>query len=616
MKKIVFTILSLTIAIFSALADGNVTFKATAPNIVSMGQQFRLEFHISNYEPNREDLQIPDLNDFDILSGPNVSRASSVSIINGNMTKTDNFTYTYVLTPKKEGTFTISPARFPLNGKTIMSNAVTIKVDSKAASQQNAASGNSDQVRNEDVGLSDNDLFCITQYSKRKVYEGEQLVATIKLYHKGNVRGFDDLKLPEFNGFISQDVNINDKDRTGTETYNGNRYYTYIIKKAILFPQKSGTIDVENGKATIVAQIQRRSNRRRSFWDMDDFFSTTQTVKKDIVIKGSKLEVMPLPSNKPADFNGTVGANLKIESSINSTEVKANDPINLKIKISGAGNIKYLKNPEIKFPNDFEIYDPTVDSKVSTSDDVVSGSKTIEYLTIPRYAGTYEIPASSFSYFDTRTKSYRTLSTEAYTIHVEKGENNGSANTTISTNIGTKEDVKLLGKDIHFINTQDTNIKGKSKPIFGSTGYYLWFIIPSCLFIMLFILYRKQIKENSNIVLVKNKRANKQATKRLKQANIHLQANEKEPFYEEVLKALWGYTSDKLNIPIAELDKDTIEARLTEHNVNTNTIADFMNILQTCEFARFAPSGGHEAMDQLYNKAVDLIGQLEEQIKK
>ena len=616
MKKIVFTILSLTIAIFSALADGNVTFKATAPNIVSMGQQFRLEFHISNYEPNREDLQIPNLNDFDILSGPNVSRASSVSIINGNMTKTDNFTYTYVLTPKKEGTFTISPARFPMNGKTIMSNAVTIKVDSKAASQQNASSGNYDQVRNEDVGLSDNDLFCVTQYSKRKVYEGEQLVATIKLYHKGNVRGFDDYKLPEFNGFISQDVNINDKDKNGTETYNGNRYYTYIIKKVILFPQKSGTIDVENGKATIVAQIQRRSNRRRSFWDMDDFFSTTQTVKKDIVIKGSKIEVMPLPSNKPADFNGTVGANLKIESSINSTEVKANDPINLKIKISGAGNIKYLKNPEIKFPNDFEIYDPTVDSKVSTSDDVVSGSKTIEYLTIPRYAGTYEIPASSFSYFDTRTKSYRTLSTEAYTIHVEKGENNGSANTTISSNIGTKEDVKLLGKDIHFINTQDTNIKGKSKPIFGSTSYYLWFIIPSCLFIMLFILYRKQIKENSNIVLVKNKRANKQATKRLKQANIHLQANEKEPFYEEVLKALWGYTSDKLNIPIAELDKDTIEARLTEHNVNTNTIADFMNILQTCEFARFAPSSGHEAMDQLYNKAVDLIGQLEEQIKK
>ncbi|MBR5971773.1 MAG: protein BatD [Paludibacteraceae bacterium] len=615
MKRFLFTILSLIIAVFSALADENVTFRAAAPNVVAMGHKFTLEFHISNVQPS--DLQFPDLSAFDVISGPNKSVANSVTIINGNMTRTQNTTFTYILTPKKEGTFTISPARFTHNDKTIMSNALTIKVD-KSAPQQNAAGGNGNQVYQEEVGLSDKDVFCLVECSKRKVYEGEQLVATIKLYHKGNVRGFEDVKLPEFNGFIQQEINLTDKERdSGIATYNGDRYYTYIIKKSILFPQRPGTIEIENGKATVIAQIQRRSNRRRSFWDMDDFFNTTQTVKKDIVIKGSKIEVMALPQeNKPSDFNGAVGTSFKMESSINSTTVKTNDPVNLKIKISGTGNIKYLKNPEIKFPNDFEIYDPTVESKVNTKGDEVSGHKTIEYLTIPRYAGTYEIPAATFSYFDLKTKSYKTLKTEAYTLQVEKGANDNGGNTTVVSNFGTKEDVKYLGKDIHFINTKDTSIKKSSKPLFGSTGYYLWFIIPSCLFIMLFILYRKQLKENSNIVLVKNKRANKQATKRLKQANIHLQANEKEPFYEEVLKALWGYTSDKLNIPMAELDKDTIEARLTDHNVDTNTIADFMNILQTCEFARFAPSGGHEAMDQLYNKAVDLIGQLEEQIKK
>ncbi|MCQ2210762.1 MAG: BatD family protein [Paludibacteraceae bacterium] len=617
MKKIVLILLSLTIACFNVLAEDDVNIKATAPNVVGMGQQFRLEFHIRNAKPS--DLQIPELTDFDVLMGPSTSQASQISIVNGNMTKTENTTYTYVLTPKREGTFTISPARFTHNGKTIMSNALTIKVDSKAASsQQNSSNvGGNNQVRNEDVGLSDKDIFCVVEYSKKKVYEGEQLVATVKLYHKGNVTGFDEVKLPEYNGFIAQEINIDDKDRNaGIETYNGDRYYVYIIKKSILFPQRAGTINIENGKMTIIAQIQRRSNRRRSFWDMDDFFSTTQNVKKNIIINGSKIEVMALPQeNRPADFNGAVGS-YKIESSINSTEVKSNDPVNVKIKISGTGNIKYIKNPEIKFPNDFEIYDPTVDTKVNTSGNVVSGSKTIEYLTIPRYAGTYEIPSVTFSYFDPKTKKYNTLKTEAYTLHVEKGEKGNEETTIVGSNFSSKENVKYLGQDIHFINTKDKSLKAKTTPFFGSTAYYLWFIIPLCLFITLFILYRKQLKENSNLVLVKNKRANKQATKRLKQANIHLQANEKELFYEEVSKALLGYTSDKLNIPMSELDKDNIEMKLTDHNVAPQTIKNFMDILQTCEFARFAPSESHEYMDDLYNKTVDLIGLLEEQIKK
>ncbi len=619
MKKIVCVLFTFIIASVSLwAANEDVSIKASAPNVVAIGQQFRLEFNIKNAKPT--DLQTPEIKDFDILMGPSTSSAKQVSIINGAMTTTENLTYTYILTPKKEGTFTISPARFTYNGKTLMSNALTIKVVAQGSNTGGGQSTNGYNSGNQGenvTGVSDTDLFCVAEYNKKKVYEGEQLVTTIKLYHKGNVSGIDNVKFPEYNGFIAQEVNIKDEERNaGIETYNGARYYVYILKKAILFPQRANNIDIENGKITVVAQVQKRSsNRRRSIFDMDDFFGTTYNVKKELTIKGTKIEVMPLPSQgKPDNFNGTVGS-YRIETSINSTEVKANDAINLKVKISGTGNIKYVKEPEIKFPNDFEIYDPKVNSKVSTSGNIVSGTKEIEYLAIPRYAGVYEIPAADFSFFDPKTKRYVSLKTQAYTINVAKGENNATENTTVVSNFGNKENVKYLGKDIHFINKKNTSLSAYNTPFFGSTSFYLWFIIPLCIFITLFILYRKQLKENANIILVKNKRANKQATKRLKKAQQHLVANEKEQFYEEVLKALWGYTSDKLNIPIAELDKDNIESKLAEHKIDPTVISNFMNVLQTCEFARFAPTNGQEAMDELYTKAVDLISTIEEQIK-
>ncbi len=612
MRKIGFILLTLLLVCVNAFAADDVSIKATAPNMVAMGQQFRLEFNIKNAKA--EDLQVPEIKDFEILMGPSTSKSKQVSIINGSMNVVENITYTYILTPKKEGTFTISPARFSNNGKTLMSNAITIKVVAQGANATPQQQSNANGA----ISTSSADVHCVAEYNKKKAYEGEQIVATIKIYHKGNIEGIEDVKLPEYNGFITQEITLKDEERAlEPETYNGSRYYVYQLKKAILFPQRAGTIDIESGKLTAVAQVQvQRQNRRRSIFDMDDFFNTTQRVKVPLEIKGTKIEVMPLPSEgKPADFNKTVGT-FKMESSINSTDVKANDAINIKVKISGTGNIKYVKEPEFKFPNDFEIYDPKISQKVSTSGNVVSGTKEIEYLVIPRYAGTYEIPAATLSCFDPKTKKYYTLKTESYTINVAKGENNGSDNAPIVSNYGNKENVKYLGKDIHFINTKDTDVLTNPSPLFGTTTYFLWFIIPLCAFATLFILYRKQLKENANITLVKNKRANKLATKRLKKAQQHLQKNEKEPFYEEVLKALWGYTSDKLNIPVSELDKDNIESKLADCTVEPTVINDFMQILQTCEFARFAPTSGQGAMDDLYNKAAELIGKLEEQIKK
>lgn len=613
MKRIILVLLTLTLGLINVVAN-DVTFKASAPQAVAVGQKFYLQYNITNADPS--DFQEPDMSKFSVLMGPEKSTGKQVQIINGKYSSTFNVAYTYVLVAQKEGTFTLSPARFTHNGKTMMSNSLTIKVMPENTANSNAQSSqySHEQMQSSSTGISDEDLFCVAEYNRKKVCEQDQIITDIILYHKGNIREYTNLKFPEYNGFICQDIEIKDEERNlGVKVYNGKKYYAYLLKKSVLFPQRSGKLDIEDGKMTVIAQVSRR---RRSYWD-DEFFSgMAQNVKKDLVIKGTQIEVTPLPSNgKNDDFSGGVGS-FKVESSINSSSVKANEALNLKIKITGSGNIKYIKEPVIDFPKDFEIYDPKVTNKIKATDNGVSGTKEIEYLVIPRFAGTYEIPAVTFSYFDPKSKTYKSLSTEAYSITVEKGESTGESSSAVVSNYNNKEDVKFLGKDIRFINSEDTNVKSDTRPFFGTTGFYLWLIIPLCIFITLFILYRKQLKENANITLVKNKRANKLATKRLKKAQQHLKADEKEAYYEEVLKALWGYTSDKLNIPVAELDKDNIEAKLAQHQVGEEVVKEFLNILNTCEFARFAPTSGHGEMDTLYEKVVELISTLEDQIKK
>jgi hypothetical protein len=394
------------------------------------------------------------------------------------------------------------------------------------------------------------------------------------------------------------------------ENYNGKNYKTFLLKQSILFPQRSGTLDIESGKVSAIAQVQVSSQRRDFF---GDFFGSYKDVKKVSTIPGAKIEVTPLPDGKPANFSNAVGT-FQMQSSINAESVKANEAINIKIKISGSGNLKYIKNPEIKFPNDFEVYDPKMDTKINTTASGVSGTREIEYLAIPRFAGNFTIPAAHFSYFDTNTKQYKTLSTPEYKLKVEKGDASSASPQIV--NYTNKEDVKFFGKDIRFIDTKNLKINAKDDYIYGTNTFWLSYLIPLLIFIILFVLYRKQAKENANIALMKNKRANKQARKRLKLAETHLKAGNKAAFYEEILKALWGYTGDKLNIPVAELTKDNIEVELAAHKVGQETINEFMQILNTYEFARFAPSESMGTMDDSFEKAIELIGKLEEEVSK
>lgn len=603
MRRLAFLfVLFLTAGVMSKAA-GNVTFKAVAPNAVVMGQQFRLAYTV-NAEAKASDLRVPELPDFDVLMGPSLATSSSTQIINGNVSSEVAYTFTYILMPKKEGTFNIEPASIKVKGANYTSNALAIKVlpPDKAAE---ADGGNGGQA----ASIGKDDYFVRMEVSNRNVYEQEGFLVTFKLYaaRMCNITG---VKFPEFEGFLAQEIEQPDP-QWSQDHYNGRNYFTVVMKQTVLYPQRAGKITIESGKFDAVISVPTQRKVRSIF---DEFRDMYDNVQKTLVSNPATIDVKPLPSGKPASFSGAVG-NFNMTSDINSTNVKTNDAVTIKLKISGNGNIKLIKNPEVVFPNDFDIFDPKVETDTKTTEAGVSGSKTIEYMAIPRYAGDFEIPAISFSYFDPKSGTYKTLKSEPYKLHVEQGKE-GSGSSPAVSNFSNRESVKYLGKDIRYLKVKDFNFIANNDIFFGSFMYYMCYIVPGILFIVFFFIYRKQVKENSNIALVRTKKANKIAVRRLKNAGKLMKENKKEEFYDEVLRALWGYLSDKLNIPQASLTKDNVETELSKYGVDDTLTNEFMDILNTCEFARYAPAQASDAMDKLYELTVDAIGKMENTIKK
>lgn len=602
MRKLAFLfVLFLTVGVMAKAAD--VVFKAVAPNAVVMGQQFRLAYTV-NAEAKASDLRIPELTDFDVLMGPSTSSSMSTQIVNGSVSSETSFTFTYILMPKKEGTFNIGPASIKVKGANYTSNALALKVlpPDKAAE---ASAGNGGQT----ASIGKDDYFVRVEVSDRNVYEQEGFLVTFKLY-AARMCGLNNAKFPEYEGFLAQEIEQKDP-QWSQDHYNGRNYYTVVLKQTVLYPQRPGKLTIDSGKFDAVINIPTQRKVRSIF---DDFMDAYDKVQKVLVSSPVTIDVKPLPSGKPASFSGAVG-NFTMTSDINSTNVKTNDAVTIKLKISGNGNIKLIKNPEVVFPNDFDIFDPKVETDLKTTTAGVSGSKTIEYMAIPRYAGDFEIPAIAFSYFDPKSGSYKTLKSDAYKLHVEQGEG-GSATSPVVSNFSNKESVKYLGKDIRYLKVKDFNFIANNDIFFGSFMYYMCYLVPAILFIVFFFIYRKQVKENSNIALVRTKKANKIAVKRLKNAGKLMKENKKEEFYDEVLRALWGYLSDKLNIPQASLTKDNVEIELAKYGVDDTLTKEFMDILNTCEFARYAPAQASDAMDKLYELTVDAIGKMENTIKK
>lgn len=587
------------------LAD-KVAFTASAPDAVVVGDQFRLSYTVTTQKV--KDFRAPSIKGFDVLMGPSRSQQSNTQIVNGNVTSTSSITFTYILMANNAGEYTIPGASIVADGDQMVSNSVRIKVLPQDQGDSNSSSSSSTHSSS-GTGVSNQDLFITASASKTNVYEQEAFVLTYKIYTRESNLQLNNAKLPDFKGFYSQEIEMTTNARWTPEHYQGRNYYTTVYRQFVLFPQQSGKLYIDP------AQFQMTVGKPVQSDDpFDAFFnggSNVIEIKKSISTPKIAINVNPLPAGKPADFSGGVGE-FNISSSINNKELKTNDAITIKLVISGTGNLKLISNPEIKFPDDFEVYDPKVDNQVRLTREGLTGNKVIEYLAIPRHAGTYKIPGVSFSYFDIRSKSYKTLKTEEYVINVEKGAGNADQ---VIANFTNKEDLKVLGEDIRYIKQNEVTLQPKGSFFYGSMTYWLFYIIPALAFIIFFIIYRKQAAENANVAKMRTKKANKVATKRMKLAGKLLSENKKDAFYDEVLKALWGYISDKLNIPVSRLSKDNIEEKLRNHGVNEELIKEFLNALNDCEFARFAPGDENQAMDKVYSSSIEVISKMENSIK-
>ena len=605
MKKLIIILIALIAYSTQAFAD-KVSFTASAPDAVVVGDQFRLSYTVTTQKV--KDFRAPSIKGFDVLMGPSRSQQSSTQIVNGNVTSTSSITFTYILMANTAGEYTIGGASIVADGNQMVSNSVKIKVLPQDQNS-NGGQGGSSAHSSSGTSVSDQDLFITATASKTNVFEQEAFVLTYKIYTRESNLQLNNAKLPDFKGFHSQEIEMTTNARWTPEHYRGRNYYTTVYRQFVLFPQQSGKlyIDPAQFQMTIGKPVQSDD-------PFDAFFnggSNVIEIKKSIATPKIAINVSPLPVGKPADFSGGVGE-FTVSSSINSKELKTNDAITIKLVISGTGNLKLISNPEIKFPEDFEVYDPKVDNQVRLTREGLTGNRVIEYLAIPRHVGTYKIPGVSFSYFDIRSKSYKTLKTEEYVVNIEKGAGNADQ---VIANFTNKEDLKVLGEDIRYIKQNEVTFQPKGSFFYGSMSYWLFYIIPALAFIIFFIIYRKQAAENANVAKVRTKKANKVATKRMKLAGKLLSENKKDAFYDEVLKALWGYISDKLNIPVSRLSKDNIEEKLRNHGVSEELIKDFLNALNDCEFARFAPGDENQAMDKVYSSSIEVISKMENSIK-
>lgn len=603
-KPIFFLILSIILFGFSleSLAQ-HVEFNASAPRVVELGEQFRLSYSLN---AKGSDFEEPDFENFRVLSGPNVSSSSSVQIINGKMSQSVSYTYTFILMAISEGTFTLPPAKVSVKGKTYASNSFAIEVVKGAQSVQ-GNSGNSATVGTQQP-QSNEKLFVTVEVNKTSLYQGDNLIASIKLYTQRSLAGFEEIKFPPFTGFWSQDLETPQQIQLQRENVNGQIYEVGLIKRVLLFPQRSGEIQIDPFELTVLVQERTRSTN-----PFDDFFGGAyRRIPVKAVSKAVAINVLPLPAGKPDNFDGAVGT-YSLAASVDKARVKANEAVNLKVKISGTGNLKLIKPLKVDFPPDLDVYDPktSLNSKVTAQGE--AGSVTFDYLFIPRYAGTYRIAPIVFNYFDPESKSYKTRTSKEFVIQVERGSGDQEMTSGVVQTL-SKEDVKFIGQDIRFLKSQ-VPLKNKTGIWFGTLTFYLFYLVSFVLFVLIILVRLTQIKQNANQARVRNRKANRISRKRLKVAVSFMKKNNSEKFYDEVLKAIWGYLSDKLAIPVSSLSKDNVAELLAKHKIEDELSTQLMALLNDCEFARYAPSAVSGGMDEIYRKAQKLISKLDQKIK-
>ncbi len=610
MKRFIVAASLVVSGVSCAVAD-NVTFHASAPSVVEVGERFRIQYSVNSQDVS--DFSYPSFSGFDVIYGPSTSSQTSVQFVNGKMSQSSSYTYTFTLVAQNTGTFTVPSATIKVDGKAYKSQSLKIQVVAASggghpqSQQRQSRQGGQAVSRPQSSAISSSDLFMTANASRTKVYEQEAILVTYKLYTLVNLTQLDG-KLPTLDGFQIQEINLPRTKEFTTESYNGKIYHTVVWTQYVLFPQKSGTLEIPPiTYEGVVVQQNPAIDPIEAFFNGN---AGVVEVKKKITTPKLTIHVSPLPA-KPANFSGAVG-NFTLSSSINTDKVKANDAITLKVRVKGTGNMKLISAPEVAFPKDFETYDAKATDNFSLTHSGLSGYREFEYLAVPRHPGKYTIPAAEFVYFDTGTHTYKTLKTDPYTVTVEKGSGSGGS---MSSYVNNQQDVKELNRDIRYIKTDEAKPHRPDDNLFGSWKYWGAYLIPLVLFAVALVVGHKRIRDNANIAKSRGRKANKVAKKRLKVAGRLLGERNQNEFYDEVMRALWGYIADKLNIPLATLNKENVNMQLTDKGVGQELIDEFIKALDECEFARYAPGNPNENMEAVYDGAVKVIEKMEDSIR-
>ena len=582
------------------------TLTASAPSRVSVGEQFRLSYTVNTQ--NVSDFRAGNIpSELEVLIGPNRSMQSSYQMINGHTSQSSSITYTYIVAATKGGSYTIPAAHVVVDGKKIASNALTIKVIGSTGSNSRPYNDDEgEEVREMGSRISGSDLFIKVSANKKRVFEQEPILLTYKVYtlvQLSQLRG----DMPDLKSFYTQEVDLPQQKSFSLETVNGRPYRTCTWSQYVMFPQTTGKLQIPAITFEgVVIQQNRNVDPFEAFFNGGSGYVE---VKKKIEAPGIEIHVDPLPQ-RPATFSGGVGK-FNISAQLDKAETKANDPITLRIIVSGTGNLKLIKQPIINLPKDFDKYEPKVTEQTKLTTAGIEGSKIYDVLIVPRHQGKYEIPPVEFTYFDTSTKRYETVKTEAFQLDVAKGSGASSV-----SDFSGQEDLQELNKDIRYIKTGDANQHLTGDFFFGSITYWISIAVLVLVFITLFVIFRQRAIDNANVAAMRGKKANKVATKRLKLAARLMTENKPGEFYDEVLRALWGYVGDKLNIPVAQLSHDNISSKLAERGVHQSIIDKFIGALDECEFERYAPGDPKGNMSKVYDKAMLAIEKIEEVMKK
>lgn len=601
MKRLLtyFLFLILSLPLFAQ----DITVEAEYPSVVEAGQQFTVSWTVNS---GGGQFTAPSFDGFHKLIGPQTSFSSSTQIINGKMTRHSAYSYVYYLQAVEEGKFVLEPASFTLKNETYYSDSVYIEViGGNMPSPGNQS--DTEQSQNEPTGNSNvrGDLFLDLIINRREVYVGEPVVATAKIYTRINLSGINEIKYPSFTGFLKTDIETPPLNSLKQENVNGTIYGTGVIQRFLLYPQISGDITIDPMQLT--ALVQQRTGSSDPFFG--DFFSSYQNIPRSVTSRAVNIRVKPLPGSKPENFSGVVG-NLSIKASLEADSVNVNDAVEYKITVSGNGNLKLAEAPDLKLSPDLEVYDPKITDNIKSTINGMTGQRTFEFLLIPRHYGEYTIPSVTYSYFNPSTGRYEKLRTSEMTFYARKGLDDNSSGITVYGGM-SGEDVKYVGKDIRFIKQKPGKLKRSSGIIITNRSFYSIYLISLLAFFAVLFVRREHVRRNADIVAVRNRKAGRIAVRRLREASICLKNNEMDRFHEEILKAIWGYLGDKLNIPVSNLTRNNVTDILNEKRISGETIEKLTKILDTCEYARYAPSATEIKPSELYEGASQFIRTIE-----